>query len=426
MKFNELDAMEILKVLFTKMVQYNATDLYINTKRRHTEIQYRVDERIINDNNVLDNVIADRLRMILIQNSGGDINNVKEVKSKAYIKLPVININLKIQEELKSDTNTIDIINILLKKNFLHKKNKNTFFVDEEEEIKEDEETFEFRLSVVYKPKGFTIALRYIRNELKNFSLEELGFLKQHENIIHKIQNLPKGLILIVGATGSGKTTTISTFLNDIHQRTNKRILTIEDPIEITNENFEQFEINEEGEEEYRITYSNFKHTLLRQKPDCILIGESRDLDTIMTSISASLTGHLTFTTLHANNVKETIDRLLEIGVERYQIETSLRSIISQQMIPKLCDNCKIEDKENQKHIEGNKTIYKESKEGCEKCYKGFNGKEIIYELAILKDGSTDNYKIKNLENYINKEEVAYEKLLQGKITYNQYKKDLL
>jgi Tfp pilus assembly pilus retraction ATPase PilT len=196
--------------------------------------------------------------------------------------------------------------------------------------------------------------------------LDLLGYSKSSLEIIKSAISYKSGLLLVCGATGSGKTTTLYSMLNQINDGT-KKIITIEDPVEYNVSNTQQIQI----EEDIGLTFELVLKNILRQDPDVIVIGEIRDKESLKIAIEASMTGHLVLATLHTNGVIESIARLFEMGMEPYFIASSLKMITSGRLIRKLCPHCK--DKET-----------KENK-GCEKCnYTRYNGRTIVDETVLV------------------------------------------
>jgi general secretion pathway protein E len=196
-------------------------------------------------------------------------------------------------------------------------------------------------------------------------------------------------MILVTGPTGSGKSTTLHSFLQTIAAE-EKNIITVEDPVEYKANNINQIQVNNK----VGLTFSSGLRSILRQDPDIIMVGEIRDKETASIAIQAALTGHLMLSTLHTNNAASTITRLMDMGIEPFLISSSLIGILSQRLVRKLC-SCKIEDQTD----ELNKIIqkypllqkYKINKifkpKGCEKCnFTGYIGRVAVGELFIMND----------------------------------------
>ncbi len=251
----------------------------------------------------------------------------------------------------------------------------------------------ELRVAVAPSEFGEVIVMRVLDPDALDLSLGDLGLREDDLKIIEGELKRPNGMALNTGPTGSGKTTTLYAFLK--HKRSpNIKIITIEDPIEYHLEGIEQTQVNPEA----NYTFSNGLKSLMRQDPDVILIGEIRDKETSKIAIQAALTGHLVFSTVHANQAAGAIPRLIDLGVKPTSIGPSLNLVIAQRLVKRLCENCKMADKdaeksekEYQKFVNSlpdrvNKKNYEKIKifkpKGCEQCGNlGYRGRIAIYEL---------------------------------------------
>jgi len=255
----------------------------------------------------------------------------------------------------------------------------------------------EVRVALAPSEFGEVIVMRLLDPDSINITLKDLGLRDDDLEIINKNLERPDGLILNTGPTGSGKTTTLYAFLKQ-KKSPEIKIITIEDPIEYHLDGIEQTQVDEEA----GYTFVSGLKSLMRQDPDVILVGEIRDQETAEIGIQASLTGHLVFSTIHANRSAGAIPRLLDLGVKPISIGPALKLIIGQRLVRRLCPNCKVlanlsadgeKDLENniKKFLDKlpkrvNKSDYKNIKiyepKGCEKCSGfGFKGRVAIYEL---------------------------------------------
>ncbi len=251
----------------------------------------------------------------------------------------------------------------------------------------------EVRVALAPSEFGEVIVMRLLDPDSINLTLKDLGFRDDDLEIIQKNLERPDGLILNTGPTGSGKTTTLYTFLKT-KKSPEIKIITIEDPIEYHLDGIEQTQVDEEA----GYTFASGLKSLMRQDPDVILVGEIRDKETAEIGIQASLTGHLVFSTIHANRSAGAIPRLLDLGVKNVSIGPALKLIIAQRLVRRLCDKCKIsssEEKDLKNKIEKfldklpkrvDKSEYKEIKifepKGCDNCLStGYKGRVAIYEL---------------------------------------------
>lgn len=238
---------------------------------------------------------------------------------------------------------------------------------------------FDLRVSVIPTIFGEKIALRILPAEQTLKTLEDLGMSDESISIVKNAFSKKSGSIIVSGPTGSGKSSTLHVLVNYLNKK-NKNIVTIEDPIEIVDEELNQIQVNEE----IGLTYSSILKKILRQDPDVILLGEIRDTETARLACEASLTGHLIFTTIHTKNCESIVLRLLEMKIEPYLIASSLNVLISQRLLRRLCNNCK-----TLKPVPGNifglTDAYYEK--GCPECnYTGFTGRIGVFETIQLSD----------------------------------------
>ena len=203
------------------------------------------------------------------------------------------------------------------------------------------------------------------------------------------MMGVPNGIILVTGATGSGKSTTVYSILQGLN-KPEINIITVEDPIEMNIEGMNQVQVNAE----IGMTFAAALRSILRQDPNVILIGEIRDSETAQIAVRASITGHLVLSTIHTNNSLSTIERLLDMDVERYLLSTALTGIISQRLAKQLCTKCKVERETTKYEKKVFKRymnrdidkIYDANPDGCEHCRKGYKGRIAIQEVLELDD----------------------------------------
>ncbi|MEA3304467.1 MAG: ATPase, T2SS/T4P/T4SS family [Patescibacteria group bacterium] len=199
----------------------------------------------------------------------------------------------------------------------------------------DDNNQVEFRISSIPTTYGETIVLRILSSSGGNLKVDKLGFLEYHQEIIENISKLNYGIILTAGPTGSGKTTTLYSILNQFDPE-EKNITTLEDPVEYKIQGINQTQINPE----IGLTFGQGLRTLVRQDPDIIMVGEIRDKETAALATEAALTGHVVLSTIHTNSATATAQRLLNMGIESYLIGASLRIVISQRLLKKNCPHC--------------------------------------------------------------------------------------
>ncbi len=254
--------------------------------------------------------------------------------------------------------------------------------------------TVDFRVSIMPTIYGEDAVIRIldkeqISEEFKNLSLEVVGFDSEDlSNFRHYIKE-PYGMVLVTGPTGSGKTTTLYGALNEIRNDEDK-IITIEDPVEYQLYGIVQIPVNEKK----GLTFARGLRSILRHDPDKIMVGEIRDEETAQIAIQSALTGHLVFTTVHANNVIDVIGRFLNMGVEPYNFVSSLNCVLAQRLVRILCPTCKrlYEPNENELIESGLKAEAVKDKKffmnvGCDACnHTGYRGRTAIHELLDMSD----------------------------------------
>ena len=247
----------------------------------------------------------------------------------------------------------------------------------------------DMRVSSLPVSEGEKIVIRILDYTRSLQGIDSLGFNEKNLEKIKRMMRVPNGIILTTGATGSGKSTTTYSILQGLNNpETN--IITVEDPIEMNIQGINQVQVNAE----IGMTFAAALRSILRQDPNVILIGEIRDSETAQIAVRASITGHLVISTIHTNNSLATIERLLDMDVERYLLSTALTGIISQRLAKQLCEHCRYQRETTQyekkvfKRFMGKtvNTIWAANEEGCENCRKGYHGRIAIQEVLELDD----------------------------------------
>ena len=248
------------------------------------------------------------------------------------------------------------------------------------------QQDIDLRVSTLPTIYGEKVVLRLLRKSEGLLSMEGIGLrgknMEDFQNLIH---NNSEGVILIVGPTGSGKSSTMYTMVKDLNTD-DVNLITLEDPVEYNINGINQVQINEKA----GLTFANTLRAVLRQDPDIIGVGEIRDQETADIALRAAMTGHLVLSTIHTNDAKSSIDRLLGIGVEPYLIAGSLKGIISQRLIRRICPNCKTSYKPERSELsllrmedDEDFTFYKG--EGCADCfYTGYRGRMAVFEILTI------------------------------------------
>ena len=220
----------------------------------------------------------------------------------------------------------------------------------------------DFRVSIIPSVSGQNIVLRLFNRETENLSLEDLGFSNENLKKINAAINIPYGMILVTGPTGSGKTTTLHSIINKM-DKDHLKIVTIEDPVEKVIDGIEQIQVNDE----INLTFENILRRVLRHDPDVIMVGEIRDKETAELAVRSALTGHTILSTLHTNDSISAITRLQNLGIEPYLIAGTVRSVIAQRLVRKTCKYCK--------------------GQGCQLCNStGYNGRTAVGEVFLVDD----------------------------------------
>jgi len=246
----------------------------------------------------------------------------------------------------------------------------------------------DLRVSFLPTPYGESVVLR-ILNATSLYSLEELGFSFEEHRLIEGLIREPHGIIFLTGPTGSGKTTTLYSCLARLNTE-EKKIITVEDPIEYQLKGITQIQVNPK----IGLTFAHGLRSMLRHDPDVMMVGEVRDIETAEIAIQVALTGHLIFSTLHTNDAAGGVTRLLDMGVEPYLITSTVECFIAQRLVRVLCPKCKKNVKltadvikEFYGQMEGSSEIVVHESVGCESCnFTGYSGREAIYEFLVLNE----------------------------------------
>jgi type II secretory ATPase GspE/PulE/Tfp pilus assembly ATPase PilB-like protein len=300
--------------------------------------------------------------------------------------------------------------------------------------------TIDFRVSIVPTVHGEDSVIRILdkesmSTEFKNLRLDILGFDDEMLVKFRKFIKEPYGMVLVTGPTGSGKTTTLYAALSEI-QSPDDKIITIEDPVEYQLRGITQIPVNEKK----GLTFARGLRAILRHDPDKVMVGEIRDEETAQIAVQSALTGHLVFTTVHANNVVDVIGRFLNMKVDLYNFVSALNCVLAQRLVRKICDHCRVEvsydtgffeessfpaDLRDSKFYEGS---------GCLECNgTGFHGRLAISELLDLSDHirtmilerrpASEIKKMAKEEGMTFLRESAIQKVLEGKTTLREINK---
>lgn len=271
----------------------------------------------------------------------------------------------------------------------------------------------DMRVSSLPTKKGEKIVIRIMDYSMSLKGIEYLCFSETNYNKVLKMLNFPNGIILVTGATGTGKSTTLYSFLQKLNTE-GSNLITVEDPIEMDIEGVNQVQVNSD----IGLDFATVLRSILRQDPNIIMIGEIRDSETAKIAVRASITGHLVLSTIHTNNSLNTIERLLDMDVERYLLASALTGIVSQKLARKLCDKCKIKravtvtEKSLFKSVLGLDIteVFDPNPSGCSNCNHGYHGRVAIQEVLLInqdiRDAISSGMRKENLRDLVYNKDV--------------------
>lgn len=253
--------------------------------------------------------------------------------------------------------------------------------------IKENNREIDLRVSSLPTILGEKIVMRVLDKSAAAISIDKLGFSKKNRELFENAISSSYGLILVTGPTGSGKSTTLYSTLMQVNT-IEKNIITVEDPVEYKINGINQVYVNNKA----GLNFANSLRTILRQDPDIIMVGEIRDRETADITVNAALTGHLVFSTLHTNDSAGAITRLLDMGVEPFLVTSSVRCVIAQRLVRRICPKCKIEytplPNSNERTYLGkgaNEPLTLFKGEGCSYCnFTGYKGRMALHEILPI------------------------------------------
>jgi len=264
----------------------------------------------------------------------------------------------------------------------------------------------DLRVSSLPTVYGEKIVIRILDYSMSLGGLETLGFSRLNLEKIQKLVQKPNGIILVTGATGTGKSTTVYTMLQKLNT-TNRNIITVEDPVEMKLQGINQVQTMSE----IGLTFASALRSILRQDPDVIMIGEIRDNETARIAVRASITGHLVLSTIHTNNSLNTIERLVDMDVERYLLGSALEGVLSQRLCKKLCPKCR----SSRAATAYEQAVFRSALHmdvtdiytpvGCNECFQGYKGRVALHEVLIInqdiRDAIVNNMKKEELRDLI-------------------------
>ncbi|CUO58675.1 type II/IV secretion system protein [Clostridium sp. NSJ-49] len=359
---------DVEEIIIRKSIELNASDIHFEPREKFTVVRMRIDGKLV-ITNIL--TLEEHLKII----------------SKLKVKS-----NLDITEKRRPQDGKL------------------TF--------KEMDKNYDLRLSFTNTIFGEKLVVRILYGQVFNYKLESLRLTKNQMKKIKEIIKVSNGLVLVNGPTGSGKSTTLYTILQEVNTE-EVNITTLEDPVEVVMQGINQIALNKTID----LNFAEALRSTLRQDPDIIMVGEIRDDETAVISATAAITGHKVYSTIHTKTAREVFFRLEDMGVKNYIIKDSLVGIISQRLIRILCDDCKV--LEGEIESEGKKiNVYK--KRGCSRCnFTGYRGRALV--AAIHHMNKENKRKLVNLNEddrlLSNKEMVdnLKELLKDGLISCNDY-----
>jgi general secretion pathway protein E/type IV pilus assembly protein PilB len=287
------------------------------------------------------------------------------------------------------------------------------------------------RVSIIPMAHGEGICMRLLDKGRMVFNLANVGMMPDTYKTFKQLIDKPHGIILVTGPTGSGKSTTLYSALNEIKDETMK-IITVEDPVEYQQPGISQIQVHGK----IGLTFAAALRSILRHDPDVVLIGEMRDLETAESAIQASLTGHLVFSTLHTNDAPSAFTRLIDMGIEPFLVGSTVEGVMAQRLVRTICPDCKVEYTPEEHEVPNDFPVREKSLTlwrgmGCRACRQtGFRGRSGIYELMVtgetIREMCTQRINASHIRNQAIKEGMVtlrqdgWRKVLAGKTTIDE------
>jgi type II secretory ATPase GspE/PulE/Tfp pilus assembly ATPase PilB-like protein len=297
--------------------------------------------------------------------------------------------------------------------------------------LKLDNQSIDVRVACIPSVEGESISLRLLGQE--RFTLDKLGLSPEYRAKVTALLARPNGIVLVTGPTGSGKSTTLYTFLSQLNS-VSRRIVTIEDPVEHKLPGVVQIAVKPE----IGLSFASGLRSILRGDPNVVMVGEIRDLETAEIAVRASLTGHLVFSTLHTNDAVGGITRLVEMGVEPFLVSSSVRAFIAQRLVRTLCPQCRTPTPYSPEQLSAcgftlpaGQILYGASTSGCQACRStGYHGRLAIYEMVMVTPAIQDliaqkanaNTLLKQArrDGFLSMREYGWQKILDGVTTLEE------
>lgn len=334
----EASVVKFVNQILREALDQRATDIHVEPQKNELRIRYRVDGKLVE---------------VPVP------ENIKALQSMVVARLKIMS-NLDIAERRLPQDGRIN--------------------------LSIEGKSIDVRVATIPTVEGEQVSLRLLGQE--QFNLKKLNLDKGIRDQFDKLLEISNGIILLTGPTGCGKSTTLYTFLMELN-KTETRIVTVEDPVENKLEGILQVAVKSE----INLTFANGLRSFLRADPDIIMVGEIRDLETAEIAIRAALTGHLVFSTLHTNDAIGGISRLVDMGLEPFLVSASVRAFIAQRLVRKLCPTCRVETQYKPEYLKSvdfpaDYTGPFYEKGGCQACRNsGYRGRLAIYEICMLTAG---------------------------------------
>ncbi len=339
----DASVVKLVNQLLAEAIQSRATDIHIEPYRDRVKVRYRIDGVLY------DVPVPDTIKQL----------------------------HLAITSRIKIIAN-MDIVERRLPQ-------------DGRAKVKLGEMDVDLRISIIPTLYGENLVIRILPTGML-FSMKDLGFSPKDLEMVEELLDKPHGIVFLTGPTGSGKTTTLYSFLSKLN-KADVKIITVEDPIEYELIGVTQLQVNAK----IGLTFAGALRNLLRHDPDIMMIGEVRDLETAELAIRTALTGHLVFSTLHTNDAASAVTRLIDMGLEPYLVASSVQAFIAQRLVRTICPNCKVKvalkdvlkgkevARDALETVERPEFIYKGK--GCEECkFTGYKGRLAIYEILLINE----------------------------------------
>ncbi len=325
---------KMIEYLFRNAVEMRASDIHIEPFENEVKIRYRIDGQLQTVNSLQKESLGPLVTRIKIL-SGLNITEKRLPQDGRIItRIDNQDVDLRVSILPKESLGPlVTRIKILSGLNITEKR------LPQDGRIitRIDNQDVDLRVSILPVVNGEKVVIRILNRGSYKIDKKQLGMSEENLKKLHKIISKPNGIVLVTVPTGSGKSTTLYTILNELNSD-NRNIVTIEDPVEYTMNGINQVNVNSKT----GLTFAKGLRSILRQDPDIVMIGEIRDEETAKVAVKAAITGHLVLSTLHTNDAPSTITRLIDMGVEPYLVSTAITGVVAQRLVKQICEHCKL------------------------------------------------------------------------------------